>query len=86
MDSFEFHTHLEGAGDHSHGDASSQVIETSGHGVGSTAPGAGSAGLRHSQARYLPPVAPFPATARCWSPPIRARPSCRRKARPCVPI
>jgi ABC-type uncharacterized transport system involved in gliding motility auxiliary subunit len=34
MDSFEFHTHLEGAGDHSHGDASSQVIETSGHGVG----------------------------------------------------
>ena len=34
MDSFEFHTHLEGASDHSHGDASSQVIETSGHGVG----------------------------------------------------
>src|SRR6185295_12303009 len=34
MDSFEFHTHLEGASDHSHGDASSQIIETSGHGVG----------------------------------------------------
>jgi len=34
MDSFEFHTHLEGASDHSHGDQSSQVIETSGHGVG----------------------------------------------------
>jgi gliding motility-associatede transport system auxiliary component len=34
MDSFEFHTHLEGASDHSHGDAASQVIETSGHGVG----------------------------------------------------
>jgi ABC-type uncharacterized transport system len=34
MDNFEFHTHLEGASDHSHGDASSQVIETSGHGVG----------------------------------------------------
>jgi len=34
MDSFEFHTHLEGVGDHSHGDASSHVIETAGHGVG----------------------------------------------------
>jgi hypothetical protein len=34
MDNFEFHTHLEGGSDHSHGDASSQVIETSGHGVG----------------------------------------------------
>ena len=34
MDGFEFHTHLEGASDHSHGDASSHIIETSGHGVG----------------------------------------------------
>jgi hypothetical protein len=34
MDSFEFHTHLEGATDHSHGDASSHVVETAGHGVG----------------------------------------------------
>jgi hypothetical protein len=34
MDSFEFHTHLEGASDHSHGDASSHIIETAGHGVG----------------------------------------------------
>lgn len=34
MDGFEFHTHLEGVADHSHGDASSQVIETAGHGVG----------------------------------------------------
>ncbi|HEU0063071.1 MAG TPA: GldG family protein [Hyphomicrobiaceae bacterium] len=34
MDNFEFHTHLEGGSDHSHGDASSQIIETSGHGVG----------------------------------------------------
>jgi ABC-type uncharacterized transport system len=34
MDAFEFHTHLEGASDHSHGDASSQVIETTSHGVG----------------------------------------------------
>jgi|FEC22Drversion2_1045045.scaffolds.fasta_scaffold00634_7 voltage-gated potassium channel Kch len=34
MDGFEFHTHLEGMADHSHGDASSQVIETAGHGVG----------------------------------------------------
>jgi ABC-type uncharacterized transport system involved in gliding motility auxiliary subunit len=34
MDGFEFHTHLEGATDHSHGEASSQVIETAGHGVG----------------------------------------------------
>lgn len=34
MDGFEFHTHLEGVSDHSHGDASSQIIETAGHGVG----------------------------------------------------
>jgi ABC-type uncharacterized transport system len=34
MDSFEFHTHLEGTSDHSHGDATSQIIETTGHGIG----------------------------------------------------
>ena len=34
MDNFEFHTHLEGAAGHSHGDASSQVVEMPGHGVG----------------------------------------------------
>src|SRR5215468_1613911 len=34
MDGFEFHTHLEGVADHSHGEASSQVIETAGHGIG----------------------------------------------------
>jgi ABC-type uncharacterized transport system involved in gliding motility auxiliary subunit len=34
MDGFEFHSHLEGATDHSHGEASSHVIETPGHGVG----------------------------------------------------
>jgi hypothetical protein len=34
MDSFEFHTHLEGLTDHSHGEASSQVVETPGHGIG----------------------------------------------------
>src|SRR5258705_985698 len=34
MDAFEFHTHLEGAADHSHDDASSQIIETTGHGIG----------------------------------------------------
>ena len=34
MDGFEFHSHLEGATNHSHGEASSHVIETSGHGVG----------------------------------------------------
>ncbi len=34
MEGFEFHTHLEGATDHSHGEASSHVIETAGHGVG----------------------------------------------------
>jgi hypothetical protein len=34
MDGFEFHTHLEGVTDHSHGEASSHVIETAGHGVG----------------------------------------------------
>jgi hypothetical protein len=34
MDNFEFHTHLEGAAGHSHDDASSQVIEMPGHGIG----------------------------------------------------
>ena len=34
MDNFEFHTHLEGVADHSHGDASSHVVEMPGHGVG----------------------------------------------------
>jgi ABC-type uncharacterized transport system len=34
MDNFEFHTHLEGTASHSHGDASSQVIEMPGHGIG----------------------------------------------------
>lgn len=34
MDNFEFHTHMEGLTDHSHGDASSKVVEMTGHGVG----------------------------------------------------
>lgn len=34
MDGFEFHTHLDSIADHNHGEASSQVIETGGHGVG----------------------------------------------------
>ena len=34
MDNFEFHTHLEGVANHSHGDASSQIVEMPGHGVG----------------------------------------------------
>lgn len=34
MDAFEFHSHLEGVSDHSHGDASSKVIDMPGHGVG----------------------------------------------------
>src|SRR5215475_1167726 len=34
MDGFEFHTHLEGMADHTHGEASSQIVETAGHGVG----------------------------------------------------
>jgi ABC-type uncharacterized transport system involved in gliding motility auxiliary subunit len=34
MDNFEFHTHLENAADHSHGDASAGVVEMPGHGVG----------------------------------------------------
>jgi len=34
MDNFEFHTHLEGAAGHSHDDASSKIIQTTGHGVG----------------------------------------------------
>src|SRR3546814_20188746 len=34
MDAFEFHSHLEGVSDHSHGDASSKIIETQGHGIG----------------------------------------------------
>ncbi|MCW5623696.1 MAG: Gldg family protein [Burkholderiales bacterium] len=34
MENFEFHTHMEGIADHSHGDASSKVVEMRGHGVG----------------------------------------------------
>jgi hypothetical protein len=34
MDSMEFHTHLESVADHNHGEASSQVIEAPGHGIG----------------------------------------------------
>src|SRR5215207_6801868 len=34
IDNFEFHTHLEGLANHSHGDSSSQVVEMPGHGVG----------------------------------------------------
>jgi hypothetical protein len=34
MDNFEFHTHVEGVTDHSHGEASSQVVEMPGHGAG----------------------------------------------------
>ena len=34
MDGFEFHSHMEGLTNHSHGEASSKVIETAGHGVG----------------------------------------------------
>jgi hypothetical protein len=34
MDNFEFHTHLEGIAGHSHDDASSSVVQTSGHGAG----------------------------------------------------
>lgn len=34
MDNFEYHTHLEAGASHSHGDATSQVVEMPGHGVG----------------------------------------------------
>jgi hypothetical protein len=34
MDNFEFHTHVEGVANHSHGEASSQVVEMPGHGAG----------------------------------------------------
>jgi hypothetical protein len=34
MDNFEYHTHLEGVSDHSHGDAASKLVQTPGHGVG----------------------------------------------------
>ena len=34
IDNFEFHTHLESASDHSHNDASSALVQTSGHGIG----------------------------------------------------
>jgi ABC-type uncharacterized transport system involved in gliding motility auxiliary subunit len=34
MDNFEFHTHIEGIAGHSHGDASSKLIQTVGHGIG----------------------------------------------------
>jgi ABC-type uncharacterized transport system involved in gliding motility auxiliary subunit len=34
IDNFEFHTHLEGLHDHTHGDATSKVVEMPGHGMG----------------------------------------------------
>lgn len=34
MDNFEFHTHLEGVSGHSHGDAASKLVQTTGHGAG----------------------------------------------------
>ncbi|HEX4985020.1 MAG TPA: GldG family protein [Burkholderiales bacterium] len=34
MDNFEFHTHVEGVANHSHGDASSQYVQMQGHGIG----------------------------------------------------
>jgi ABC-type uncharacterized transport system involved in gliding motility auxiliary subunit len=34
IDNFEFHTHLEGLHDHSHGDATSKVVQMPGHGIG----------------------------------------------------
>jgi ABC-type uncharacterized transport system len=34
IDNFEFHTHLEGLHDHSHGDASSKIVQMPGHGIG----------------------------------------------------
>ncbi|MCC7547408.1 MAG: Gldg family protein [Burkholderiales bacterium] len=34
MDNFEFHTHLEGVAGHSHGDAASKLVQTTGHGAG----------------------------------------------------
>ena len=34
IDNFEFHTHLESVADHSHDDASSAIVQTSGHGIG----------------------------------------------------
>ena len=34
LDNFEFHTHLEGLHNHSHGDASSKVVHMPGHGIG----------------------------------------------------
>jgi hypothetical protein len=34
IDNFEFHTHLEGLHDHSHGDASAKVVQMPGHGIG----------------------------------------------------
>ena len=86
MDGFEFHTHLEGVADHSHGEASSHVIETAGHGVGRLRRVAGSAGLRHPQARAGDRPVRCPPIARCSSRPTRAPRSCRRKARRCGPI
>lgn len=34
MDAFEFHTHFEGSSGHEHGDSSSAIVQTTGHGIG----------------------------------------------------
>ena len=51
MDNFEYHTHLESGAGHSHGDASSQVVEMPGHGVGRLRRALEAQGYERAQAR-----------------------------------
>jgi hypothetical protein len=59
MDNFEYHTHLEGGG-HSHGDASSGVVEMPGHGIGRLRRALEAQGY-HSRKIVLAIVAEIPA-------------------------
>ena len=86
MDGFEFHTHLESAASHSHGEASSHIIETAGHGVGRLrrvleAQGYVTRKLVLATAGAVPADCTVLLAAT-----TREQRSCRRKARRCGPI
>ena len=86
MDNFEYHTHLEGGAGHSHDDASSQVVEMPGHGVGRLRRALEAQGYESAEARPRHRGRRARPSARSSSRPIRGPRSCRLRARPCAPI
>ena len=78
MDNFEYHTHVEGVSNHSHGDARPQCPDA-GPRHRTPAPRARGAGLRVRKV-VLATQPAVPAECQARSSPIRAPRSCRRKA------